>query len=592
MMTKPKALLAVLVLLSVASTVSAQTDVVNVGSDKQLFLGPWAKDGRDTHLVESMTKVSMTTNPARVTGERLVELDQPWEGDRLMDLSMFVLRDGETFRMYYGALAKYPMIWAEPNCRILCYAESKDGIHWEKPNLGLFEWKGSRKNNIILPNDDFKYVMSEFAGPGVFIDPQAKRSEEKYKLIMKMTPVRSFSDSGIMDRRRDALNKLKELGVPVDLTSNEKVPDGSATLRKAQYMFSSPDGIRWTLMSTQKVNPGASDTHFSVFWDDHRGEYITYTRVKGIKTVDHPVMETIKRFYKARYASDLVCGGRMVGRISSRDLQTWSPEQVVLATDILDHTGLTSGFSGVEEEEGVKFGGAVDIYGGNVSKYSDAANAYIALPTMFYHWKKTTLDISGKAIPNVTYPATLDVQLATSRDGSHWNRSPQRKPFIAVGPRGSWWSKMIWPSGNVIRVGDELWIYFAGYDVAHNMEQDALKSKGAYGRAVLRLDGFISADANYSGGELVTKPLIFGGSKLQLNVDTGAGGIVRVEILDENGKPIPEFSRKAADGINGNYIRVLCSWKQTSDVSSLAGKPVRLRFLMRNAKLYSFQFVP
>jgi len=136
---------------------------LKIGSDKQLFVGPWTDDGRDGHLVESMTNVEMTMNEARVTGERLMVQDRPWEGTGLLDMRQFVLRDGDRFRMYYAALPfhfvvtdaskgkQYSNLWRKPYQRILCYAESKDGLRWTKPELGLCEWNGSRKNNILLP---------------------------------------------------------------------------------------------------------------------------------------------------------------------------------------------------------------------------------------------------------------------------------------------------------------------------------------------------------------------------------------------------------------------------------------------------------
>ena len=129
---------------------------------------------------------------------------------------------------------------------------------------------------------------------------------------------------------------------------------------------------------------------------------------------------------------------------------------------------------------------------------------------------------------------------------------------------------------------------------------------GARGRAVIRLDGFISADAAYTGGELTTKPLVFEGTRLQLNMATGSGGSVRVEIQDENGKPLQGYSAEDACELSGNYIRTLASWRAQAvpnmgrtrqpvgdtNVGPLAGRPVKLRFVMRDAKLYSFQFRP
>ena len=547
----------------IAAPVRAPTEPVQIGSSKQLFLGPWTKDGRDAHLVDSIQNVVLTMNEAQVVGDKLVVRDRPWEGSRLLDMSAFVLKDGDIFRLYYGAMSKYPKLWEEPNCRILCYAESRDGIRWEKPNLGLFEWEGSRDNNIIMPNDQFPYVMSEFAGPGVFIDPVARSPDERYKMILKSTPVRGTDE-------------FQEKALP-----------------KGQYLFVSGDGIRWKLLRPRKINPGASDTKFSVFWDTESRRYVTYTRVKH-QQPDSPKVLDLSRYHLQQYGQRIHVAGRLVGRIDSPDLFSWSQERAVLATDAADHQGLNGDILQDDLEDGRRgegFGGGVDIYGGNISPYSEAENAYLGLPLFFYYWKKGPARVGEHDVADYRFPGTVDVQLVTSRDGIHFHRAPGRRPFIRLGPRGSWWSRMIWPAGSVIRVGDELWIYFSGHDVAHNQEQDLLVSNGAHGRAVLRLDGFISADADYRGGELVSRPLVFAGERLQLNLDTSAGGVVQVELQDAEGRALEGFDLSQADEINGNYIRVTASWWGRTDVGSLAGRPVRLRFVMRDAKLYSFQFL-
>ena len=93
-----------------------------------------------------------------------------------------------------------------------------------------------------------------------------------------------------------------------------------------------------------------------------------------------------------------------------------------------------------------------------------------------------------------------------------------------------------------------------------------------------------------SGGELLTKPLTFSGSKLLLNFATSAAGDVRVEIQDADGKPLPGFSLDDAGELIGNEIARSYFWKASDDVSSLSGKPVRLRFVLRDADLFSFRF--
>ncbi len=59
------------------STIVFADEPLRIGSQKQLFIGPFDESGRDTYLVESMTDVEITMNPAHVTGERLVVQDRP-----------------------------------------------------------------------------------------------------------------------------------------------------------------------------------------------------------------------------------------------------------------------------------------------------------------------------------------------------------------------------------------------------------------------------------------------------------------------------------------------------------------------------------
>ena len=113
----------------------------------------------------------------------------------------------------------------------------------------------------------------------------------------------------------------------------------------------------------------------------------------------------------------------------------------------------------------------------------------------------------------------------------------------------------------------------------------------AIDRAILRLDGFVSADAAYTGGEIVTPLLTFAGSRLELNVDPGAGGSIRIELLDENDQPIKGHTRGEATALYDNSICLPVTWGTANDsVAALAGKPIKIRFLMRDCKLYAFQF--
>ena len=109
-------------------------------------------------------------------------------------------------------------------------------------------------------------------------------------------------------------------------------------------------------------------------------------------------------------------------------------------------------------------------------------------------------------------------------------------------------------------------------------------------RYALRTDGFVSVNAPYAGGELVTKPLVFQGHQLAVNFATSAAGGLRVELQDADGKPLSGYGLENAVEQVGDDIERIIDWKTGSDLSRLAGKPVRLRFVMKDADLFSLRF--
>ena len=108
-------------------------------------------------------------------------------------------------------------------------------------------------------------------------------------------------------------------------------------------------------------------------------------------------------------------------------------------------------------------------------------------------------------------------------------------------------------------------------------------------RTTIRTDGFVSVHAGGKTGEMVTKPLIFEGKELIINYSTSAAGGIRVELQDEVGAPIPGFRLEDCPPIYGDQIERVVKWNSGSDLSSLAGKAVRLRFELTDADLYSLR---
>ena len=109
-------------------------------------------------------------------------------------------------------------------------------------------------------------------------------------------------------------------------------------------------------------------------------------------------------------------------------------------------------------------------------------------------------------------------------------------------------------------------------------------------RYTLRLDGFVSINAGWKGGELITRPLRFTGNRLGINFATSSAGSIRVEIQDAAGTPVTGFSLSDCPDVFGDEIDRTVEWNEGSDVSELAGRTVRLRFVLKDADLYALKF--
>jgi hypothetical protein len=112
-------------------------------------------------------------------------------------------------------------------------------------------------------------------------------------------------------------------------------------------------------------------------------------------------------------------------------------------------------------------------------------------------------------------------------------------------------------------------------------------------KLVQRPDGFVSLDSPYENEvTVITKPLIFKGNRLAINIDTDAVGYAQVGFLDENGNSIEGFAVDECVYINGDFLEKEIEWMQRGkDISELAGKTVQLVFKMRGSKLYALQFI-
>lgn len=307
--------------------------------------------------------------------------------------------------------------------------------------------------------------------------------------------------------------------------------------KRGVYVFASPDGLNWKTLSEEPAfRP--SDTGNICFWDRRIGRYVSYVRVWA------PM--------------------RKVGRCEFTDITDWGREETVFSYDELDPPDM-------------------DFYTSAAIKYPYAEDVYLMFPSAYYHYPDPPV---GK----YRNDGPLDVRFAVSRDGRVWSRI-DRTPFIPLGVEGDFDDSAIYMVTGLIKRGDEIFMYYVGYDFTHgayNVETD--RFKGVISRVVLRVDGFVSLDSGYTPGRVVTVPITFTGDRLELNVSTGVAGEVRVELLDLEGRPIPGYSLKDSDEIKGNYISKTVTWGGNPDVGGLEGTPVRLHIHLRDAKLYALQF--
>ncbi len=188
--------------------------------------------------------------------------------------------------------------------------------------------------------------------------------------------------------------------------------------------------------------------------------------------------------------------------------------------------------------------------------------------------------VAEGARPKINY-----VTLGYSRDGFHWHR-PDRRPFLDVSEDPKAWNYgNVQPAGGgCLVVGDRLFFHCSGRNSGRNPDDG---TGGSTGLAFLRRDGFASLGSGEKGGTVTTRPLKFQGRHLFVNADVTKGEL-RAELLSEDGRVLPPFTRENSRPFTGDSTLTELTWNGAPDLSAHLGKPVRLRFHLKNGKLYSF----
>lgn len=439
---------------------------------------------------------------------------------------------------------------------------SKDGINFEAPNTGI-EHRG--KKNVVIP----EWV----GGKGnPFIDPNGS-GEYKWKYVS------SYHNRGV-------------------------------------YLYTSPDGLKWTRQKTAMI-PFRSGTQTCTFYDDQRQMYVSTHRTgifhtPGNATQRSTVVTQTKNLFEPVKFEPLTQEDywALDKEYRLREPQPWW----------LDNGPLTPGDFGLEfshdfdptEADPV----GTDIYITKALKYDYAPDTYFAFPIVYFHYESdgpvTRQLLIDPARERGAGP--IETQIAVSRDGLNWQRYYQ-PPYVSTGKHEGINVITAYIAHGMIKRGDEIWQYYFAEPHYHSAWVKNDDERAVF-RLVQRLDGFISLDSPYEKEEYVTtKPFVFEGNRLTLNIDTDAVGYTQVGFVDENDNPIEGFSVDDCIYINGDFTEEEVEWiqnrhdfddvaigegepteilkkvKTTKDVSSLQGKVVKLVFRMRGTKLYAMQFV-
>ncbi len=437
----------------------------DIGKRRELFV--------DDYLIENLRNVTQKVERPEPR-EIVLTCDAPWEGNISAYYTIF--RDGDRYRMYYRGAHFDEAAKKSAHPEFACYAESRDGVNWTKPNLGLIEFEGSKANNIILTGEG-THNFSPFLDANPACSPDAR-----YKAL---------------------------------------AGDG-----KGLKAYKSSDGVHWVLIQDKPViTKGDFDSQNIAFWHPTQKRYLAYHR-------------------KSRN------GVRDIMMSVSADFLNWN-----------DPRFLEYGDAPAEH-----------LYTNAIQPYFRSNHLLIGFPTRYQ-------------------PSNSQVEpvFMSSRDGLGFKRGTDALIPITA-PKDRDGNRSNYMAYGLVDIDDqpkELSVY--GTEAYYSGPGSRLR------RFTYRTDGFVSLTSGGQPGEVITKSFTYSGGLLNLNYRADAGGTVRVEIQDEQGLALEGLSMDDCVPLNGDSVSANVSWKHKStdpsaDLTKFAGKPIRLKFMMQDASLYSFQF--
>ena len=451
-----------------------------------------------------------------------IPTDKSWDKKGIR-VGTLIHEDGK-YRLWGSCYADNLQAWQ-------CYFESEDGIHWEKPDLGLVEFEGNRKNNLLkvrLPKfskDSPSYRDGHFS---VFIDPNAPE-EERYKAIWKSRITHEEFEKKYKYTRPWSYYAIEKNnpGVEVD------------ALKGAV----SPDGYRWKHLK-DPLTFEMNDTFNVGYFDQKLQKYVIYTRNHMVGSrapgIPYPEMGFHRRVSR-----------RAIGRTESEDFRQFPLSEVIIETESDMHP-------------------SDHFY----------TNCYTTIPGAPDH------HLMFPALYNVADDNT-DILLYSSYNGKTWHRVPGQ-PVLESQQVGEPDGGTIFAHPNLVERPNGDWILpYRGYNVPHKYPRGMMRLEpGLLVWPKGRLVGIEATEV----GEFATVAFLLPGDKLKINALTQRAGYIKVELVEFDGKPIEGYSFKESDSIIGDHHWTELTWNGKTELGLEPGTPIWLRFKLSQAKIYGLEF--
>lgn len=490
----------------------------------------------DNHLIEMTPGVTRRLHPPKKhLLNPVVRPERWWEGNIIEPYTTMYDAKDKLFKMWARTGGDDKANYVGGHAAFMTYLTSTDGVRWERPKLGELAIAGRRDHNVVFTSD-------------VVIGKGAGNAQGKKKFVVPstaMTPQGKKAFFWSVARNPKPLDRSEQF-VALAIVQDH---------RRGAHLVTSPDGIHWSCADSpfwqtpHDVSSKGDDCLMHLMYDHEKGKWVLYRRIVP-EFSERMIADDSDRDRKGveRY-------NRSYAYAESDDLHEWKNHQFILAMDADDPAD-------------------TELYQFSCHQFGPTYVGYMSV----FHLE----------------PQSIDVQLATSRDGINFTRVRRGESFIPSGALRYYdYMAMACSQPEPIIVGDTVYFYYVGANFPHSADMagpDAGLIQCSAALATFKRDRFASLEtgAPESGpSRLVTKPFVVRHPKLFLNAATWMKGSIRVEALTRDWQPLPGFTEPQARDIQGDALDHPVRWQDNADASKLLGKEIRLKFYMTRARIHA-----